>query len=111
MSLLCFLNEGVLKMKKFTLIILMFSLGISYSSYSSMIKAPNRDSAVEVIINSDVDVYGVQFDLGYDINLSDPEITSLVNTADVYFKVIEPGKARVIMFSMQGDKIMDSSDD
>ena len=106
-----FLNEGVYKMKKLTLFIVMLSLGVSHTnSYSGMVKAPNKD-AIEFTIHSDVDVYGVQFDLDYDRNLSDPEITSLVNTADVYFKVIEPGKARVIMFSMQGDKIMTATDD
>ena len=65
-------------------------------------------------INSDVDIYGVQFDLDYDNNylaLTEGQITSLVNSADVYSKIIEPGKARVIMFSMQGDRIMSANDD
>ena len=98
-------------MKKLTLFIVMLSLGVSHTnSYSGMVKAPNKD-AIEFSIHSDVDVYGVQFDLDYDRNLSDPEIVSLVNSADVYFKVIEPGKARVIMFSMQGDRIMTATDD
>ena len=88
MSLLCILNEGVLKMKKLTLFIVMLSLGVSHTnSYSGMVKAPNKD-AIEFSIHSDVDVYGVQFDLDYDKNLSDPEITSLVNAADVYFSYV-----------------------
>jgi len=109
-----FLNEGVLKMKKLTLLILMLSLGLTHTSYSGIIKSneDNNPNAVEITIHSDVDIYGVQFDLDYDNNLlslSEGQITSLVNSADVYSKVIEPGKARVIMFSMQGDKIMSSS--
>ena len=101
-------------MKKLTLLILMLSLGLTHTSYSGIIKSneDNNPNAVEITIHSDVDIYGVQFDLDYDNNLlslSEGQITSLVNSADVYSKVIEPGKARVIMFSMQGDKIMSSS--
>ena len=98
-------------MKKLTLLILTLSLGLSATSYSGIVKSQDNSDAVEITINSDVDIYGVQFDLAYDASdLSNPQITSLVNSADVYSKVIEPGKARVIMFSMQGDKIMSSSD-
>ena len=102
-------------MKKLTLLLLTLSLGLSHSSYSGIIKSQedNNPNAVEITIHSDVDIYGVQFDLDYDqslLTLSEDQISSLVNSADVYSKVIEPGKARVIMFSMQGDKIMSSSD-
>jgi hypothetical protein len=111
-----FLNEGVFKMKKLTLLILTLSLGLAHTSYSGIIKSKedNNTNAVEVTIHSDVDIYGVQFDLDYDqalLSLNEGQITSLVSAADVYSKVIEPGKARVIMFSMQGDKITSSSDD
>ncbi len=103
-------------MKKLTLLILTLSLGFSHTSYSGIIKSKdsNNLNSVEVTIHSDVDIYGVQFDLDYDqslLSLNEDQITSLVNAADVYSKVIEPGKARVIMFSMQGDKLMGSSDD
>ena len=103
-------------MKKLTLIVLTLSLGLAHTSFSGIIKSKeaNNPNAVEVTIHSDVDIYGVQFDLDYDNNylaLTEGQITSLVNSADVYSKIIEPGKARVIMFSMQGDKIMNSTDD
>ena len=102
-------------MKKLTLLILMLSLGLTHTSYSGIIKSKedNNPNSVEITIHSDVDIYGVQFDLNYDhslLSLSEGQIISLVNSSDVYSKVIEPGKARVIMFSMQGDKIMNSSD-
>ena len=102
-------------MKKLILLLLTLSLGFSHSSYSGIIKSQedNNPNAVEITIHSDVDIYGVHFDLDYDqslLTLSEDQISSLVNSADVYSKVIEPGKARVIMFSMQGDKIMSSSD-
>ena len=102
-------------MKKLTLIlssVLLISAGLS-TSYSSITKSDNLN-AVEINLHSDVDIYGVQFDLTYNSNelsLVKDDIVSLVESVSVYSKVIEPGMARVIMFSMQGDKIMDSSDD
>ena len=41
------------------------------------------------------------------MSLSKDDIISLIEPISVYSKVIEPGLARVIMFSMQGDKIME----
>ena len=107
-------------MKKLTLIVsslLLVSLGLSHTSYSGIVKSkqPNNSTGIEINIHSDVDVYGVQFDLSYDSdNLllkSKDNIKSLVESVTVYSKIIEPGMARVIMFSMQGDKIFSSSDD
>jgi len=106
-------------MKKLTLIlsgILLISFGLSHTSYSGIVKSnqPNNPNGVEINLHSDVDVYGVQFDLSYDadkLSLEKEGIVSLVDAINVYAKVIEPGTARVIMFSMQGDKVMDSSDD
>ena len=106
-------------MKKLTLIlsgILLVSFGLSHTSYSGIVKSkqPNNPNGVEINLHSDVDVYGVQFDLSYDsdkLSLDKDGIVSLVDAVSVYAKVIEPGTARVIMFSMQGDKVMSSSDD
>ena len=106
-------------MKKVTLLItglLVVSLGFSHTSYSGIekSKSENNPTGVEVNVHSDIDVYGVQFDLSYDSNmltLSSDNIISLVDPVNVYAKVIEPGKARVIMFSMQGDKIIDTNSD
>lgn len=106
-------------MKKLTLIVsslLLLSFSLTHTSYSGILKSkqPNNPNGVEITIHSDVDVYGVQFDLSYDSNnlsLTKEDITSLIDPISVYAKVIEPGLARVIMFSMQGDKIVDSSTD
>tara|TARA_B100000700_G_scaffold177652_1_gene196322 strand:+ start:80 stop:817 length:738 start_codon:yes stop_codon:yes gene_type:complete len=102
-------------MKKLTLLILLLSLGLSHTSYAGIVKSnqDNNPSSVDINIHSDVDIYGVQFDLDYESSalvLSEAQITSLVNSADVYSKILEPGKARVIMFSMQGDRVMSSAD-
>ena len=99
-------------MKKLTIFALMVSLGLSHTAYSGIekSKSPDNPNGIEINIHSDIDVYGVQFDLSYDSNvlsLSKDDIISLVEPISVYAKVIEPGLARVIMFSMQGDKVME----
>ena len=106
-------------MKKLTLIVsslLFLSIAVSHTAYSGINKSnqPNNPNGVEINLHSDVDVYGVQFDLSYNSNhlsLDKEDIATLVDPISVYAKVIEPGMARVIMFSMQGDKIMNSSED
>ena len=107
-------------MKKLTIILsglLMMSLGFSHASFSGIVKSnsENNPNGVEINIHSDVDVYGVQFDLSYDNNLlslSKDDIVSLIDLIDVYAKVFEgDAMARVIMFSMQGDRILDASSD
>ena len=107
-------------MKKLTIILsglLIMSLGFSHASFSGIVKSnsENNPNGVEINIHSDVDVYGVQFDLSYDNNLlslSKDDIVSLIDQIDVYAKVFEgDAMARVIMFSMQGDRILDASSD
>ena len=106
-------------MKKLTLLVsslLFLSLSLSHTSYSGLLKSnqPNNPNGVEVSIHSDVDVYGVQFDLTYDANslsLNKEDIVSLIDPVSVYAKVIEPGLARIIMFSMQGDILVDADND
>ena len=69
-----------------------------------------KPSMVKEISKLHIDKY--LFDLSYDVSefsLSKDDINSLIETVDVYAKVIEPGLARVIMFSMQGDKVMELS--
>ena len=100
-------------MKKLTLFVLMVSLGLSHTAYSGIekSKSPDNPNGIEVSIHSDLDVYGVQFDLTYDtdaLSLTEDDIISLVGGIDkVYSKVNDAeGFAKVIMFSMQGDRIM-----
>ena len=60
-------------------------------------------------INTSEDVYGFQFDMHYnpsEINVEDlSNSNSLVNGVDIYSKVKEPGFIRVIMFSMDLNKV------
>ena len=80
----------------------------------SLSKPVNDKSAtVNVNINSDKDVYGLQFDLLYnpaDLTLDASEISSMINGVDqVYAKVKEDGLVRVVMFDLNGNKIHNSS--
>ena len=62
---------------------------MSHTSYSGIVKSkqPNNPNGVEINIHSDVDVYGVQFDLSYDSDklfLDKEAIVSLVDAISVY---------------------------
>ncbi len=73
----------------------------------------DKSPTVNVNINSDKDVYGLQFDLLYnpaDLTLDASEISSMINGVDqVYAKVKEDGLVRVVMFDLNGNKIHSNS--
>ena len=84
------------------------------STTVSLNKSVNaKSSTVNVNIDSDKDVYGVQFDLVYnpaDLTLDASEIASMINGIDqVYAKVKEDGLVRVVMFDLNGNKIHNST--
>ena len=101
-------------MKKITFItmgaLLISSFVLSGTTYSGIIKSnDNSPNSTEITLHSDTDVYGVQFDFGYDssaLTLNEDGIVSKIDNVSVYSKVIEPGHARVIMFSLSGDPVL-----
>ena len=69
-----------------------------------------KKSNINLTVESNTDIYGVQFDIKYnptELNLSESGIISNVSGIKVYSKIKEEGIARVLMFSMSGDKILD----
>ena len=71
-----------------------------------------KNSIINLTVESDVDILGVQFDIIYDpneLNLSENGIISKVPGIKIYTNVdlIDDGIATVLMFSMSGDKILD----
>ena len=69
-----------------------------------------KKSNINLTVESNTDIYGVQFDIKYnpqELNLSESGIMSNVSGIKVYSRVKEEGIARVLMFSMSGDKILD----
>ena len=69
-----------------------------------------KKSNINLNVESKTDIYGLQFDIKYnpqELNLSESGIMSNVSGIKVYSRVIEEGIARVLMFSMSGEKILD----
>ncbi len=103
-------------MKKTTLYIttlvavsFIFSGQANLTLNSANLTASGSD-VVSLAIDSDSDVFGIQFDVKYDANalqLTEDGISSSVEGVNVYSKIKEDGHARVVMFSLQGDKIID----
>ena len=79
------------------------------STSVSLNKVDDNSAAVNVQIQSDRDVYGIQFDLRYDatdLSIDDKALSSLVDGVyDIYAKVKEDGLIRVVMFDVAGKKL------
>ena len=72
----------------------------------------DQSNALKLSINASDDVLGVQFDVFYDptqVSINESDIVSKVEDVELYAKVSnKDGKARVLMFSLNGTKILDS---
>ena len=95
--------------KVFTIAISTLLISSIFASTSvALSKASNEASPVlNVQVQSDKDVYGIQFDVIYDaskLSIESSEITSPLNI-DVYSKVKEDGLLRVVMFDVNGNKL------
>ena len=69
-----------------------------------------KNSNINLTVESDTDILGVQFDIKYDasvLSLSENGIISKVPGINIYSSVKDDGIARVLMFSMSGNKILD----
>ena len=90
-------------------IILSGSLVLSSLFAENAISMSKDSDKVNVILKSNEDIYGIQFDVTYDsrvLSVDEQAITSLPNT---YAKVKEEGLLRVVMFSLTGEKLLDAS--
>ena len=74
-----------------------------------------NQNELQVVLESDAAVYGLQFDVNYDpaaITITESDINHMFENADarssmsVYSKIKEPGLARVIMFDLGGQAIL-----
>ena len=95
--------------KVFTIAISTLLISSIFASTSvALSKASNEASPVlNVQVQSDKDVYGIQFDVIYDaskLSIESSDITSPLNI-DVYSKVKEDGLLRVVMFDVNGNKL------
>ena len=90
-----------------TIITLLTVVSLSFGLNNNAAMSLNND--FDLSFNSSEDVYGIQFDMHYDASVvSIDEITnasSLINGVDIYSREKEAGFVRVLMFSMNLDKI------
>ena len=110
-----------MKTKTSILLTIMFGASIIFSREANIVaKTTNLDdnsvkkSNINLTIESNIDIYGVQFDIKYnpkELNLSESEIISTVSGIQVYSQVKEAGITQVLMFSLSGDKIIDINTD
>ena len=90
-----------------TIVTLLAMAGFSFSA--NLFNGIGLNQDMNLSIDTSEDVYGIQFDMHYNldhINIEELSASnSLVNGVDLYSKVKEPGFVRVIMFSMDLNKI------
>ena len=95
-------------MKKTNTIIALITIAsLSFGLNNSGAMSLNND--FNLSLNSNEDIYGIQFDMHYDASLiSIDELTnssSLIDGVDIYAREKEAGFVRVLMFSMNLDKV------
>ena len=110
-----------MKTKRNIILAIVFGASIIFASEAKIVaKTANladqsiKKSNINLTVESTTDIYGVQFDIKYnpqELNLSESGIMSNVSGIKVYSRVKEEGIARVLMFSMSGDKILDVNTD
>ena len=69
-----------------------------------------QNGKINLTVESQNDIKGVQFDIIYnsqELSLSESGIISKIPGIEVYCRVNQEGLAKVLMFSMKGDKILD----
>ncbi len=106
-----------MKTNKNTIVALIFGMsGIFASEAIISAKTANlsdqniKKSSINLTVESNSDIYGVQFDLKYnplELRLTESDINSKVPGVNIYSRVKEEGTARVLMFGMSGEKILD----
>jgi len=98
-------------MKKLVLLVACGLMFAGQAKISKVASLSNND--ITLSIESNEDVYGVQFDINFnqnEVTLSKEDITSKVDGINLYSNVWnDEGRARVLMFSLSGQKILDTS--
>ena len=95
-------------MKKANTLLSTFLL-VSLSFSAAIQSGINFNKDMKLAVNTSEDVYGIQFDMRYDASQITIEelnnTSSLISGVDIFSKVKEPGFVRVVMFSMDLNKI------
>ena len=84
---------------------------------TNSIKIDHKDikkSNISLSIEADEDIYGIQFDIKYNplqVILSEEAIVSKIPSVNIYNRIKEGGIARVLMFGLASEKILDITTD
>ena len=107
-------------MKKVILMSVVASMTFaSQLTTNASINLEQTNNQLNMVLDSDQSVYGVQFDVRYDANkisLTEENINHMFSSSDsranmsIYSKIKEPGMARVIMFDLGGNALLSAGD-
>ena len=73
-----------------------------------------NNSDINLTIEAEEDIYGIQFDIRYnptELSITKNTIVSKVSGVKIYSRIKENGTARVVMFGMAGEKLLDVTSD
>ena len=108
-------------MKKVLIAVSIFTLafsGTQVAKKASFSLEKANQNQIQVVLESEADVYGLQFDVNYnpsDITLTESGIAHMFDSSDprsnmsIYSKIKEPGLARVLMFDLGGQAILNAN--
>ena len=74
----------------------------------------SNKTKINLTIESEEDIYGMQFDIRYNatqLSLAEDAIVSKVPGVNIYSRIKEDGIARVIMFGMASERLLDVTSD
>ncbi len=90
-------------------------LAFSFAGEANLKLEKINNNNLNVTVNSDKDVYGLQFDIVCDSNISNKTVTNAFSNNDprsnmeVHSRLREDGSVRVIMFDLAGQAIVTSN--
>ena len=106
-----------MKTNKYIIVALIFGASSVFASEAkiaaktaNLIDQSVKKSSLNLTVESNSDIYGVQFDIKYnaqELNLTEGDIKSKVAGINIYSRIKEDGIARVLMFGMNGEKVLD----
>ena len=74
----------------------------------------SNKTKINLTIESEEDIYGIQFDIRYNatqLSLTEDAILSKIPGVNIYSLIKEDGIARVLMFGMSGERLLDVASD
>ena len=87
-----------------------FNKEFLYPALSDIALEKSSNDEIKIQMNSNADVYGIQFDMIYNADeITINDISHVNNEMDVHYRIKSPGLARVIMFDLGGQTILDAN--